>query len=307
MGRRMQSGHNSGQKKEKKRYQITTDDIIKQIKHGTPLTNRMIEVLNEESLITFINDSIPTSVLKQAEMSKKDIVHDIYRLIVGVDQYAHLRERAVGNLAGVVGHVWANKYFKRQGYKVANEVSLYDSSTGEKLADTDIVLTDSIGRQVFIELKTAFKLGVDGDTILSTNNDKKIKEYLKPGGIIPRALMQSVRKETMLEVTTSTGNNALRQLKANTKYILDKDDDIDRRVALCVYKGVEIYPKAREKISEFGEIIELPLNIYKLYAYCFNLVGSLIYYGRNMTNPPRGQRGRTFEERYDVEKIDLGL
>ena len=36
------------------------------------------------------------------------------------------------------------------------------------------------------------------------------------------------------------------------------------------------YPKAREKISEFGEIIELPLNIYKLYAYCFNLVGSLI-------------------------------
>ena len=35
MESRMPSGHNSGQKKEKKRYQITTDDIIKQIKHGT--------------------------------------------------------------------------------------------------------------------------------------------------------------------------------------------------------------------------------------------------------------------------------
>lgn len=307
MGRRMQSRHNQGKKKEKKRYQITTGDIIKQIKHGTPVTKRMIEVLNEEALITFIKDSIPASVLKQAEMSEKDIVHDIYRLIVGVDHYAHLRERAIGNLAGVVGHVWANKYFKRKGYKVANEVPLYDSSTGKKLANTDIVLTDSKGRQVFIELKTAFKLGVDGDTIPTTNNDRIIREYFRPGGIIPRALMQSVRKETMQEVTTSTGNSALRQLKANTKYIVDKDDDIDRRVALCVYKGVEIYPKAREKISEFGEIIELPLNIYKLYAYCFNLVGSLIYYGRNMTNPPRGQRGRTFEERYDVDRIDLGL
>ena len=35
MGRRMQSRHNGGQKRGKKRYQITTDDIIKQIKHGT--------------------------------------------------------------------------------------------------------------------------------------------------------------------------------------------------------------------------------------------------------------------------------
>lgn len=32
MGRRMQSRHNGGQKRGKKRYQITTDDIIK---HGT--------------------------------------------------------------------------------------------------------------------------------------------------------------------------------------------------------------------------------------------------------------------------------
>ena len=44
MGRRMQSRHNRGQKKVKKRYQITTDDIIKQIKHGTPLTKPMIEI-----------------------------------------------------------------------------------------------------------------------------------------------------------------------------------------------------------------------------------------------------------------------
>ena len=41
MGRRMQSRHNQGKKKEKKRYQITTGDIIKQIKHGTPVTKRM--------------------------------------------------------------------------------------------------------------------------------------------------------------------------------------------------------------------------------------------------------------------------
>lgn len=307
MGRRMQSRHNRGQKKVKKRYQITTDDIIKQIKHGTPLTKPMIEILNEESLIKFIKDSIPISILNQAEMSGKNIVTDIYRLIVGDKKYAHLRERTIGNLAGLVGHVWANNYFKRKGYEVDNEVVLYDRTTGEKLTSTDIVLTDSSGRQVFIELKTAFKIGIDGDEVPASNDDKKTKEYFRPGRIIPRASMQDVRKETIIESTTLTGNKAIRQLKANTKYIIDKEDDIDRRVALCVYKGVEIYPKAREKISELGEIIELPLNIYKLYAYCFNLVGSLVYYGRNLTNPPRGQRGRKFEERYDVSRIDLDL
>ncbi len=307
MGRRMQSRHKSGQKKVKNRYLITTDDIIKQIKHGTPLTKRMLEVLNEEALMTFIKDSIPISILNQAEMSDKNIVTDIYRLIVGDKKYAHLRERTIGNLAGLVGHVWANNYFKRKGYEVDNEVTLYDRTTGEKLTSTDIVLTDLSGRQVFIELKTAFRIGIDGDDVPASNDDKKTKEYFRPGRIIPRGSMQDVRKETIIESTTSTGNKALKQLKANTKYIIGKEDDVDRRVALCVYEGTMIYPKAREQISELGEIIELPLNIYKLYAYCFNLIGSIVYYGRNLTNPPRGQRGKKFEERYRLHRIDLEL
>ena len=47
----------------------------------------MLEILNEDSLLTFIKDSIPYSILQQAELSRKNLVRDIYNLIVGVDKY----------------------------------------------------------------------------------------------------------------------------------------------------------------------------------------------------------------------------
>ena len=78
---------------------------------------------------------------------------------------------------------------------------------------------------------------------------------------------------------------------------------------LCVFKGTTISPSLVDQISNYGEIIELPLSFDKILEFSSSLVAVTMHRGRNMLFPVKNQdttqvpRGTEWEDGIKIEDI----
>ena len=296
-----------GKKTSNNTSQYTESQILSMIENGSPLNHEMVEILDKKRIKELITTCIPQSIIDQAKKMNVDLVEKFASLIFTYQNTMTLRERLISTVAGIVGNVWANKYFERNGYSVENEVPILNEK-GIKVTASDIVLTSKSTGIDFIELKTIL-------AILSDANDYPFRpvemvedsDMLKSGSTISRENFVDLKRDTLPEIAVQTGEKVLEQLRKTREYIDRLPGDTERRVRLCVYRGTKISPDIKEKIQQYGDIIELPLDVDEIFNYSNMLVASIIHNGRNSIYPPKGEPSQRYEDRVGEEIPCLDL
>ena len=137
-------------------------------------------------------------------------------------------------------------------------------------------------------------------------------DLMKVDSSISRENFVDLNKSTLPEIAVKTGTKVIEQLKKTREYIdrINEQDGTTTGVKLCVYKGTKISPEILKKITQYGEIIELPLDVDKIFDYSTSLVGVLMHRGRNALYPVKGEiessepRGiSSWEEGLEIENI----
>ena len=272
--------------------------ILSMIKDCKPITEHMHNYLYREDINRLIDEIIPESIVEQAERLEKNskkhetsLKRQLIELVYGTKDSTTIREKVIAKIAGMVGHVWAAKYFKDEGYSVENEVEIIDRK-GKLLTASDIVLTSKDGKKKYVEVKT----------IKALISDEKDYPYgtLVEGQRIPRELYMDLKKSSPESNAVETGEKAQRQLERTKKYI-DEIGEKNASVSLCIYEEVTISDDVRRGIEEYGDIIILPLSINKIFDYASVLVDTILYKGRYILNPPKGEQ----ERKIHIPEIDI--
>lgn len=285
----MKNGNEKLKKEKITSRKLTKDDVYSAIKNGSPITNEMLEIMKQEELEEFISSAIPLRIFEQAkrlnEKSKKgdsDLKKQFLQLIYSKQDTTAIRERLISKVAGIVGHVWAAKYFEeKKGFEVDNEVDLYDDK-GKNITASDIVLTKD-GGKTYVEIKTI-------KALIGDEKDYP-NERLINGQRIPRELYADIKRDPLQSIAVETGNKAGEQVRKTREY-LDRKGEINSETALCIYQGVTMSPDIREKIEKNGKIIVLPLDVNKIFEYSSDLVDTIMYKGRNILHPIKGSEER---------------
>lgn len=269
--------------------ELSEDVIMSLIKNGNPITDDMRDKLYLDDINRLLDTIIPKSIMEQAERLEKDsnksetgLKRQMIKLIYGTKDTTTVREKIISKIAGIVGHVWAAKYFKDEGYDVENEVDIVDKN-GKKITASDIVLTSKDGTKKYVEIKTI--------KALISNQDDYPYGTLVEGKQIPRELYTDLKRSSLESIAVETGEKAQKQLKLTKKY-LDEIGEKNASVSLCIYDGVTISDDVKQGIKGAGDIIILPLNIDKIFEYSSLLVDTILYKGRNILNPPKGEQKR---------------
>ena len=158
---------------------------------------------------------------------------------------------------------------------------------------SDIVLTSSEGEKTYIELKTI-------KAIISDVKDYPYGEVVE-GQSIPREKYVDLKRSELPEIAVETGEKVPEQLQKTREYLDRIGNNENTKVKLCVFKGVTISEDIKEKVEQYDGIIELPIEIEKVFEYCNELVDVFLYKGRNMLYPPKGEVGRNVE----IPEIEL--
>lgn len=282
----------------KNKNEFTEEQIKSMIENGSPLTDDMIEILESNRIREFISKTIPVPIKEQAEKMNVDIEGQFLNLIFCKQDITTIRERLISKVAGIAGNVMANRYFENKGYKVENEVPILNAKDKMTTA-SDIVLTSQDGEKTYIELKTI-------KAIISDTKDYPSQPVVD-GEAIPREKYIDLKRTELPDIAVETGEKVPEQLRKTREY-LDRQGE-NAKVKLCVFKGTTISPDIREKVEQYDGIIELPIEIDKIFEYCNTLVDAFMYKGRYMLHPPKGEQEKDvsipdinkYDEEYDEE------
>ena len=111
----------------KNNKEFTEEQIKSMIENGATLTDDMIEILDANKIRDFVSKNIPEVLKEQAAKLNANIVEDFVNLIFCKKDITTIRERLISKVAGMMGNVLANEYFKKNGYEVENEVPIFNS------------------------------------------------------------------------------------------------------------------------------------------------------------------------------------
>lgn len=279
------------------------------VTNGGTLTEDMIITLDEERIKEMISDIIPKSIIEQATKMNVDLKQHFLTLILTTKDTMAIREKLISTVAGIVGTVWANKYFERNGYKIENEVPVLDSK-GKEITASDIVTTSQGGKRTFIELKTIKAIITNENEYPKTEVEtEKDSDFLRTGSTVSRENFVDLKKSTLPEIAVKTGTKVVEQLKKTRDYIDRESKSNNTGVKLCVYRGTKISPEILEQIEQYGEIFELPLDVNKIFEYSTSLVGVIMHRGRNALFPVKGEntskipKGTEWQDGLKVEDI----
>ena len=286
-------------KNQAQNVELPEETIISMLEDGNQITEDMQGKLSLDEVNRLVDTLIPRSIIEQAEREEKESKKPetgfkrlLVRLIYNrAKDPATTREKLISKAAGMVGHLWAARYFKDEGYDVENEVNLSDKQ-GKLLTASDIILTSSDGTKRYIEVKT----------IKALISDPKDYPYgtLSEGQPIPRELYADLDRGSIIDFAVETGAKAQSQVSRTRKY-LDEKGDKSSSVSLCVFEGCKISDDVRKGVEESADIIVLPLHIDKIFEYCSLLVDTVLYKGRNILNPVRGVP----ERHVDIPDLDI--
>ncbi len=294
----------NGKQNHGKNTELSKDVIVSMIKDGNQITNDMHDSLYMDDINKLLDTIIPKSIIEQAERLEKEskkpelgLKRQLIKLIYGkIDKTTKetttsIREKVISKVAGIVGHIWAAKYFKDEGYNVENEIDIIDKN-GERLTASDIVLTAKDGTKKYVEIKTI-------KALISNEEDYPYGTLIE-GQQIPRELYTDIKRSSLEHVAVETAEKAQKQLKRTNKF-LEEIGDKNASASLCIYDGVTISDDVKQSIEREGDIIILPLNIDKIFEYSSLLVDTILYKGRNILNPPKGEQER------DIHIPDLDI
>ena len=268
---------------------LTEDDVYSAIRNGSPITSEMREIMKQREIEEFISSVIPARIFRLSEEQHKktkkpdaDLKSKFLQLIYSKEDTASMRERLISTMAGMVGHVWAAKYFEeKQGYDVENEFEIHDKK-GHLITASDMVLTKN-GHKTYVEMKTI-------KALISDERDYPTGEIVS-GERIPREKYE-VKRDPLERIAVKTGQKAGEQVQKTREY-LDEKGDTDSETALCIYQGVTMSESIRENVEKNGRIIVLPLEVDRIFEYASDLVDTIMYKGRNILYPIKGQEERT--------------
>ena len=306
-------------------YYITTEKINELIVKGVPIAQ---EIELQEQVRAMIKEMVPESIIDQAKLMGTDIEGLLFKLVQERQSgsYAFNRERTVSLLAGIVGNALAKKHFESQGCKVEEEVDILEEGSTRKKTSTDLVVTDKDGNITLIEVKTIPALITTPeefpekpfeipDSVIENpaEGEEDKAQALTPGIVLPRRSITvnnfKGEERSLPHIAVSTAEKAKKQVEINREYANSKEavDGKKRNVALCVFEGIKISPEIEEAITTHADIIRLPINVDKVFDFCYDMVGAVVYQGRNIMHPSRGRTPMTYEERYNKEIDTLGL
>ena len=306
-------------------YYITPEKINELLIKGVPIAQ---EITLQEQVRAMIKEMVPKSIIDQAQLMGTDIEGLLFNLIQERQSgsYAFNRERTVSLLAGIVGNALAKKHFESQGCKVEEEVDILEEGSTRKKTSTDLVVTDKGGNITLIEVKTIPALittpeefpekpfEIPDSVIENPSEGEEDKaQALTPGIVLPRRSITvnnfKGEERSLPHIAVSTAEKAKQQVEINREYANSKEavDGKKRNVALCVFEGIKISPEIEEAITTHADIIRLPINVDRVFDFCYDMVGAVVYQGRNIMHPSRGRTPMTYEERYNKEIDTLGL
>ena len=304
---------------------ITPEKIEKLIVKGVPIAQ---EIELQEEVKTMIRQMVPQSIIEQAKLMETDIEGLLFNLVQERESglYAFNRERTVSILAGIVGNALAKKHFESKGCKVEEEVDILAKDGKHKKTSTDLVVTDKDGNITLIEVKTIPALITTPeefpekpfeipDSVIEdpAEGEEDKAQALMPGIVLPRRSITvnnfKGEERSLPDIAVSTGKKAEKQVGINREYADSKEavDGKKRNVALCVFEGIKISPEIEEAITAQADIIRLPISVDRIFDYCYDLIGAVVYQGRNIMHPSKGRIPKTYEERYNKKIDDLGL
>ena len=302
-----------GKNKEEKRIPIGVENVLKAADKDAPITREMIQEYKEKEVKSMIESIIPEALMEEAKALNTDLVQLFWELIIATRDTESVKRSLVSKLNGMVGNIWANNYFDRHGYKVNNEVPILDK-TGKKVTASDIVLTDQDGTVDYIELKTTPAI-IDSQEdypITVPSKEDPLDEKFYVGETLPREYYElSKDPRPLSQIAFETGKKLITQLTKTKDYVdrINAENGTNSSVKLCVFKGTTISPSLVDQISNYGEIIELPLSFDKILEFSSSLVAVTMHRGRNMLFPVKNQdttqvpRGTEWEDGIKIEDI----
>lgn len=272
--------------------ELTPKQIISITKHSniSPLPRQFLIALGQESMGNEVVDMIPDEIIEQATKMHIDLRQLFLRLIYSTDNTMVYRESLISDIVGIVGTVCANTYFSKKGYKVENEVPIFNFK-GKKVTDSDIVLTSPHGHKICVEVKTV-KAIINSISEYPTEKVKIMpnSDSLKVGTFLSKEnFMLSKCTNSSHDSALQTGEKVIHQLKITRDY-LNASNKSNDEVRLCIFKGTVLSKEIEQQLKQYGQIIVLPIDINKIFDFSISLVGSIMHRLRNIAFSVKGEK-----------------
>lgn len=229
----------------------------------TPAYDKKLSKL-KNNLKQYIRKNINNEIYIQA--SKMNVnIDDIFTKMVFSENPRRNAENVVSHLAGIVGSVKANKYFKDNGYIVLNEIDI--ASKNEIVTVADLVLKKD-NKTYYCELKTIPQLLLDKNNFNNNRINKLANETIKREDYHVTGFDARI-------IYASSGNKLLKQvqlLKENTNGF----------VKVLIFDGTYIDKELKKELLNYSSIEVIPENIDSLFAEVSEIVNTIYSYGVNL-------------------------